>query len=127
MSGPLLTGQLAKAIFAGFKGKLLSGTLRQQSAGGVDQWGDPIPGTVSLYGCEGFTDEYSDAFRVQAGIPETDLKVCIFGQSLPAGVQPTKDNQAQFRGQWYQLRKIKVDPAMALFECQAFRIEVPAP
>ncbi|WEX10283.1 hypothetical protein [Chelativorans sp. AA-79] len=126
MSGPLLTGQLAKAIYAGFKGKLLAGQLRQQSSGGVDEYGDPIPGPVTLYAMQGFTDEYDDAYRARAGIPETDLIVNIFAQSLPAGIQPGKDDKAQFLGQWYQLRGVKTDPATALWVCQAFRIEAPA-
>jgi hypothetical protein len=125
MSGPLLTGQIAKAIFAGFKGKLLTGQLRQQAAGGVDAHGDPIPGVVTLFAMQGFTDAYNEAFRAAAGIPETDLKVCIFAQSLPAGIRPGKDDKALFLGQWYQIRKIRVDPATALFECQSFATTEP--
>ncbi|GGB00540.1 hypothetical protein GCM10011491_30930 [Brucella endophytica] len=127
MSGPLLTGQIAKAIYAGFKGKLLTGQLRQQSAGGLDEYGDPTPGTVTLSPMQGFTDEYDDAYRARAGIPETDLIVNIFAQSLPAGIRPGKDDKAQFLGQWYQIRAVKTDPATALWTCQAFRIEAPAP
>jgi hypothetical protein len=126
MSGPLLTGQLAKAIYAGFKGKLLSGSLRRVAPGGLDQYGDTVPGTVTTYPCEGFTDKYDDAYRARAGIPETDLIVNIFAQSLPAGIQPTKDDTAQFLGTWYQLRAVKTDPATALWVCQAYEIRAPA-
>jgi hypothetical protein len=125
MSGPLLTGQIAKAIFAGFKGKLLTGTLRQQAAAGVDAHGDPIPGAVTLNPCEGFTDQYDDAYRARAGIPQTDLIVNVFAQSLAAGIQPGKDDKAQFEGQWYQLRAVKTDPATALWVCQAYKVAAP--
>lgn len=121
----LLDGDIAKAIFAGFKGKLLAGEVRRESAaGGLDEHGDPVAVAVSYTAMEGFTDEYSDFYRAQLNIPDTDLKVNIFAQSAP-GFEPTKDDKVRFGSKWYQLRKIKVDPAGALWECQAFEIEAP--
>ena len=121
----LLTGDLAKAIFAGFKGLLLQGELRREiSTGGLDEYGDPLEVQPTYFSIEGFTDEFSSFYRAQASIPETDVKVNIFGQSSP-GLIPQKDDQVIFKGVWYQLRSGDVDPADALYECQAFVIAPP--
>lgn len=125
----LLEGGIAKAIFAGFKGKLLKGTLRRSgvaASGGLDARGDPIVGEPETWGCEGFVDNYSAFTRAQAGIPETDLKVCIFASSLPAGVQPRREDKVLMRAKWYQLRDVGADPAQALWECQAFEVAAPS-
>lgn len=129
----ILDGQLAKALFAGFKGKLLKGTLRRlipSQSGGLDGLGDEIAPTPTTWPCEGFTDDYSDEFKARYGIPETDLKVCIFAQSIAAGsISPQKDDQVQIpagTGPWYQLRKAKTDPATALWTCQAYGIRAPS-
>lgn len=126
----LLDGQLASAIYAGFKNKLLKGALRRASPiGGVNDLGDPVAVNVQTWAMQGFTDQYSAYYRAQAGIPDTDLKVCIFGKGLPSGIRPRKDDQVSFTQAgittWYQLRAIGVDPANALYECQAFQITAP--
>ena len=121
----LLTGKIAKAIFKGFKGKLLTGTLRHLTpASGNDEYGDPNSEVLTTFSIEGFTDQYSAFYRAQAGIPETDLKVSIFAQSSP-GLVPVKDDTVLFGSTWYQLLTVGIDPAGALYECQAF--EVPTP
>jgi hypothetical protein len=128
----LLDGQLAKAIYAGFKGRLLTGRLLRVApiaADGTDEDGDAASVTPALYGLEGFDDRYSDFSRATAGIPDTDVKVCIFAASLPAGVRPLKDDKVALRragvDRWYQLRRDATDPAEALWECQAFELEGP--
>lgn len=126
----LLDGPLASAIYAGFKGRLSQGRLlRMQDAAGVDDMGDATGETPVLFRLEGFEDKYSDFFRAGAGIPDTDLKVCIFGASLPTGTRPLKDDRVELTRAgvktWYQLRKDGVDPAGALWECQAFVIPEP--
>lgn len=121
----LLEGKIAKAIFKGFKGRLLKGTLRRDTdSTTLDSLGDATSTTKTEFSIEGFTDEFEDLYRVRAGIPETDLKVNIFAESSP-GLVPEKDDRVTFQSKWYQLRKIKIDPAGALYECQAF--QVPAP
>ncbi len=121
----LLTGKLAKQIFKGFKGKLLKGELRREVSGDtLDEFGDPVGPTLQYFGIEGFTDEFSAFYKEKAGIPESDLKVAIFAQSSP-GLTPRKDDKVTFKGKWYQLRKIGVDPADALFECQSFEVLPP--
>lgn len=121
----LLDGQIASAIYNGFKGKLLRGTLRKfvvDEAVGLNTKGDPIAVNPVDYTCEGFVDEYSEFFRAQTGIPDTDCKVCIFAKSLSAGVRPLKDDLAQFQSMWYQLKSVSTDPAQALWECRASRL-----
>ena len=116
----LLEGQIAKAIYKGFKGRLLAGTLRRETLGTtLDAYGDPTGASVSSYSIEGFVSGYSAFYRATAGIPETDVKVNIFAQSSP-GLVPSKDDLVQFQGVWYQLRSVNVDPATALYACQAF-------
>jgi hypothetical protein len=121
----LLDGDIAKAIYAGFKNKLLTGTLRVETESmGNDEYGDPLATVITTHTIQGFTDEYSAFFRAQSGIPDTDLKVGIFAQSIP-GITPSKDDKVKFRSTWYQIRKVNTDPAIALWECQSF--EIPAP
>jgi hypothetical protein len=123
----LLDGVIAKAIFKGFKGKLSKGELRRAiPSAGLDEYGDPNAETPAYFSVEGFSDEYSEFYKAQAGIPETDLKVAIFGQSIKPSTIPAKDDKVTFKGQWYQLKQVGVDPADALYECQAFRIPAPA-
>lgn len=128
----VLDGQLAKAIYAGFKGRLSKGRLLRLNvadSGGLDALGDPVATSPSLFRLEGFSDKYSDFSRAQAGIPDTDVKVCIFGASLPSGIRPLKDDKVGLTKAgvetWYQLRKDGVDPADALWECQGYVIPTP--
>jgi hypothetical protein len=125
----LLDG-LAASIYAGFKGKLIKGQLRRLVAAessGLDEFGDPLAPVPVLYDLEGFTDAYSDFFRATSGIPDTDLKVNIFGASC--AVSPLKDDQVvfTFAGEttWYQLRKVATDPARVLWVCQSYVIRPP--
>jgi hypothetical protein len=127
----ILEGSLAEQIYKGFKGRLLSGIIRQRAvptSGALDTYGDPIDLAPVDTALEGFTEDYDDAFRARAGIPGTDLKVNIFAKSCPA-ITPGKDDLVKFTragvAEWYQLRRVKVDPAGALWECQAFRIKDP--
>lgn len=128
----ILDGQLAQAVYDGFKGRLLKGTLRREVIGdssGLDELGDAVAPEPVSWGAQGFTDEYSDFFKAQAGIPTTDLKVCIFAKSLPAGVRPQKDDKVSLTQAgvttWYQVRKVMTDPATALWTCQSFVCQAP--
>lgn len=128
-----LDGPLAESIYQGFKGKLLSGVIRQRAPAqstALDEYGDPLDLIPTETTIEGFTEDYDDAFRAKAGIPLTDLKVNFFGKSAP-GITPGKDDIVRFTqagvDTWYQLRRAKVDPAGALWVCQAFQIAAPEP
>lgn len=125
----LLTGKIAKAIFKGFKGKLLKGELRRETPSAtLDTLGDPDDTTISYFSIEGFTDEFTEFYKMKAGIPESDVKVNIFSQSAPTLI-PTKDDKVSFNTafgiRWYQLRTVGVDPAGALFTAPGFEIDPP--
>lgn len=121
----LLTGEIANKIFKGFKGKLLSGELRRETPStAVDEYGDPLVPTNSYTAIEGFVSGYDEQFRAESGIPDTDVKVNIFAKSAPS-LTPNKDDKVLMNGQWYQLRKVKTDPATALWVCQSFAIDPP--
>lgn len=126
----LLDGQLAQAIYNGFKGKLLKGSLRREvlgDSGGLDEFGDPVAPTPVIWTLQGFTDEYSDFFKATAFVPTTDLKVNVFAKSLQ--VRPQKDDKVSFTQAgvvtWYQVRKVATDPATALWVCQSFVCPAP--
>lgn len=127
----LLTGDLAKKVFKAFKGKLLTGLIRQTvtpDSGALDDLGDPLDSAPVDTAIEGFTEDYSAYFRATAGIPDTDTKVNIFAESCP-GLIPSKDDKVKligrFGAQWYQLRSAATDPATALWVCRAFPIPEP--
>lgn len=119
----LLEGQLAKAIYDGFKNKLLKGTLKRLVPVALNAKGDPSTTTEQTWSIQGFVDGYSEFFRIQTGVPDTDAKVCIFAKSLPDGTRPKKDDLVELpAGTWYRLVSINVDPATALWECRASKI-----
>ena len=121
-----LLDKIPKQIFAGFKGKLLAGVLRRPAPGPLlDDYGDPTTTVVTTYNCQGFVDNFSVFYLAQAGIPLTDIKWNIFAASLTGSLVPQKDDQVQFREQWYQIRTVNTDPAQALWFGAAFAIEAP--
>lgn len=125
----LLDGQIAAAIYAGFKGKLLKGQLRRvtvSESGGLDDLGDPLARSISYFPFEGFDDGYDAAYMARAGIPIGDSKVSAFAKSL--GTRPQKDDKLELpkgSGTWYQVRKVDSDPATALWVCQSYSIPPP--
>jgi len=129
----LLDGQLAQAVYDGFKGKLLGGALRREVLGessGLDEFGDPISPTPQVWSLQGFTDEYSDFYKASSFVPTTDLKVNVFAKSLPAGIRPQKDDKVSLTQAgvttWYQVRKVATDPATALWVLQSYVVPEPA-
>jgi hypothetical protein len=115
-----LESQLRNAIAKGFKGRLLTGTLTRIINGGVDEYGDPST-TTQTFRVEGFVDAYSDAYRAQAGIPETDSKITLIAGN--SAVEPIKLDRIQFTN-WplFEVRVVKTDPAKATFECQSYEV-----
>lgn len=113
-----LLDKIAKQIYAGFKGKLLTGTLSHSEGSGADEYGDPTSTVTTEYACQGFIEDYSLYYRATAGIPDGDVRIVIFAQSLSA--TPTKDDKITMRDQQYQIRQVRSDPAQATWELQAF-------
>lgn len=113
--------QMRAAIAAGFKGKLLSGVLTRQVSGGVDEYGDPVPGTPATFNVEGLVSEYSDYYKAQAGIPETDVQIILIAGNCET--DPLKDDEIQFPNFGsYKVRKVMTDPAKAHYKCQSFKV-----
>lgn len=128
----LLEGDLANAIYTGFKGKLLSGRVIRKgaaSSGGTDAHGDPIDVDDLEWDIEGFFDNFSRSVRGQAGIPDATVKVCIFAQSAPDYV-PRKDDLVilgTVTPKWAQLAggPQEKDPAGAMWTLDATPIPAP--
>lgn len=119
----LLDGQIAAAIYKGFKGKLLSGTLRRSTPGvGVDDFGDANPGTTTEYPFEGIRESYNAVYRAAAGIPQEDVRFLVIAGSLATA--PLRGDQVRFgSGPWHQVREIEaIDPATATYNLQCFEL-----
>lgn len=116
-----LESQLRNSIAAGFKGKLLIGTLTRQVSSGLNEYGDPVFGVEQSFIVEGFVDEWTSWYKAQAGIPEDDSNiVLILGNSQTT---PVKDDKITFQGfPTFQVRKVKIDPAKASAECQSYKV-----
>ncbi len=71
-----LEGPLKKAIAQGFRGRLSKGTLRRYTYT-IDSKGDRIPGSHIDYPFEGTRDDFDARYRMQAGIPEKDVRVLV--------------------------------------------------
>jgi len=129
--GILDAAELATSIYEGFTGELLTGTIRNftpPTSGALDRRGDPVELSKDDVAIEGFVENYDEAYRARAGIPETDLMVNWFSQSAPS-VLPKKDSLISMTQDgvttWYQVRRVKTDPAHALWSCQSFIVKAP--
>lgn len=114
MASPL-ESQIAKAIFKGFKGKLLKGVLTRTTPGStLDSNGDPTGVTTATFGFEGFAENFTAFYRANAGIPDGDVSILILAQSIKT--VPNKEDRVTLRGATYQLRKlVEDDPANATY------------
>lgn len=123
--GTLLESAIKAQVAGAFKGLLLTGTLRRESSSSVDSYGDPASPTAATYTFDGIRDNFSKAYAVAAGIPETDVRILVIAGSL--SVTPKEEDQINIAGAWYEVRKVlEIDPAGATYTLQAFEIEAPA-
>lgn len=128
----ILDGEIASSIYAGFKGKLLSGLIRQRAvpdSGALDDRGDPIDIATTETMLEGFYEDYDASYLARSGLPQDSVKVNIFAKSCP-DVTPGRDDLVKLTRagveHWFQLRRVRTDPAVALWECiDAFAIPEP--
>jgi len=114
-----LAGSLANAIAAGFRGKLLPGTLRKNTTASRDSVGDPIV-TTADYAVQGLQETYSAVIVAMGGVPATDVKLLLIAGLCAAA--PAIGDKVQMNGQWFQVRDVKIDPAGATYECQSFKV-----
>lgn len=120
----ILETQFRKQIAQGFKGRLLTCTLRRVTVTAVNDKGDATTSTTKTYPFEGITESISLYFAEQHGIPLTDVKVLIIAGSL--AVDPIKDDQVKIRSEWFQLRRMLTrDPANAHYVFAGFAIGDP--
>lgn len=128
----LLDGDLAQSIYDGFKGRLLTGIIRQEAvpvSGGLDGKGDPVELTPADTAIEGFYEDYDAMYLARSGLPKESVKVSIFAKSAPT-IIPKRDDKVRLDQAgvetWYQLRRVQTDPAKALWTCpDAFVISAP--
>ncbi len=115
---------LGEDVFAALSGELSTGALRREIPGsGVDEWGDPLPGTVETYAFEGWHDEY-DASWLAAGIPSTDSRIIILAGSI--STEPKQGDLLSFNSAWWRIVAIEaIDPAGATFTLQVNKTEAP--
>jgi hypothetical protein len=118
-----LAGSLANAIAAGFRGKLLPGTLTKNTTTSRDSVGDPVVTTAS-YDVQGLVENYDAVMRAKAGIPATDSKITLIaglcGAAPSIGDQITF-NSGVYSGQSWRVRDVAIDPAGATFEAQSYK------
>ena len=122
----LLESAVKKQVAQAFKGKLLTCTLRRVTAGGVDDFGDPVPGSDLTWPFDGIVDKFDAMFAKISEINVTDVRVLIIAGSLDT--VPQKDDQVKVnvRGDWYQLRDlVERDPAQATYVYSAYSIPDP--
>lgn len=120
-----LENKLRDAIGKGLGAQLLTGTLERTApaaSSALDDYGDPVETATATWPVRGFDDDYDAAYRARAGIPESDVKVCVIGSGLPT--EPRKDDvitlSARGAQTRYRVRAVRSDPARALWECQAY-------
>ena len=115
---------MKKAIAKGFKGKLKQGIVRRATAGGVDEWGDPVPSTTAEYPFEGIRESFDASWAASAGIPTTDVGILVLLGST--GIEPAQGDAIQIEGKWHQVRRVlDVDPAGASMKLQAYEVSEP--
>lgn len=122
MSSPL-ESQIRNAIASGFKGLLLTGTIRRETVGSVTGEGDPVT-TFKDYPFEGIRDHFSAQYAISAGIPITDVRILIIAGLCP--IAPNQDDKVKIGGSWYQVRRVmEIDPATASYTLAGFAIAPP--
>lgn len=122
MASPI--DKMKSQIARGFRGKLRKGTIRREVPGSLDEFGDPVPGSVQTFGFEGIREDLSALYAAQAGIPTTDCKV--LGIAGSCEVTPKQGDQVSIEGAWYQCRAVmEIDPAGATWSLQCYGIDAP--
>jgi hypothetical protein len=122
MASPLESA-VAQAIASGFKGLLLTGTIRRETVTGNTDEGDPIV-SFKDYPFEGIRDAFSAQYAAAAGIPVTDVRILIIAGLCP--IAPNQDDKIKIGGSWYQVRRVtEIDPATASYTLAGYAIKSP--
>lgn len=113
---------MKKALAKGFKGKLKTGIIRRATPATVDDFGDPVPGSVAEYPFEGIRENFDAAWAANAGIPSTDVGILVLLGST--AVEPRQGDRIQIEGRWHAVRRVlAIDPAGATARLQAHEVD----
>lgn len=117
MTSPL-EGSLAKSIYKGMKGLFLDATIIRDTlpAGSPDAPFDPLAPTQSMFSCKAIVETYSDFYKLNGLVKDTDRKFIILTQSL--SITPAPGDRITIRGQTYTLYSVEADPALATWTCK---------
>jgi hypothetical protein len=113
---------LAADVHAALADDARAGTLRRETSGGLDQYGDPVPPVVTTYPMRGWVENY-DATWISAGIPVTDSKVVILARSI--SIEPKQSDKLSIQSKWWSVRAVERDPAGATYSLQCSEIQAP--
>lgn len=121
MTSFLDPSQMRAKIAKAFKDKLIDGVLTRTVSTSVNEYGDPVPGSVQSFNVHGCVDNYSSYYRQQAGIPDDDFKIILIAGLCETA--PLKNDIISFPNfPDFQIREIMTDPALAHYECQSFKV-----
>jgi hypothetical protein len=114
---------LASDIFNSLSGDARIGSLRRETSGGLDEFGDPLPPTITTYAFRGWTENYT-AEWLAAGIPATDVRVLVLAGSI--STEPRQGDKVQIESRWWMVSRIEIDPAGATFSLQCSEVSAPS-
>ena len=114
MTSPL-AGSLAKTIGGAFKSLFFDAVLTRAGVPTGPSY-DPTPGESLTYKCKAIVEKYSDRFRTDSLIKQSDRKVLILANSL--GVRPAEGDRITIAGITFTAMDVATDPAEAVWEIQ---------
>ena len=114
MSSPL-AGSLAKTIGGAFKTLFLDAVLTRDGESTGPSY-DPTLGEPLTFNCKAIVEKYSDRFRTDSLIRQSDRKVLILANSL--GVRPAEGDRITISGITFTAMDVATDPAEAVWEVQ---------
>lgn len=122
----ILQGSLADEVTAALIAAdvPLGGILRRVVPGGVDEYGDPLPGHTDDYPFQGWRESYAADFAAAAGIPQTDARLIVLATTISTA--PVQGDTLQLEGTWWMVRAIEaIDPASTTISLQVYAVGAP--
>lgn len=116
MASPL-SGSLAKTIHKASKNIFLDATLTRDVVASGGNPADPPAPTPVNYPCKAMRDNYSAFDKMNSSIATGDFKILILVNSL--AVMPISNDIITIQGASSSIIKTDVDPANAVWVCQA--------
>lgn len=119
---------IKKGIAKGFpKGKLRTGLILENQPASQDDYGDVAPPSDPItHSFSGIRVNFDAAWMVRAEIPTTDVSILIIEGTVQDGYATLQDDLVQIDGFWHKVRRIlKIDPAGATRELQAYVVDAP--